>query len=128
MEKKNNLREGLLRQMEKNQNRTPSVSPTSVETIIAKEIARVRRMKRVTVFSWLLLAASFMGTGIIGAISGFRQESVFIIALLVAQALLIIAVSCTISLSVKSRTLKMKQIQATLSDIQEQLKKMSQGK
>ncbi len=128
MEKKNNLREELLKQMEKNQNPTPSISPKSIETIIAKETARVRRMKRITVFSWLLLAASFMGTGIIGAVTGFRQESVFIIAILVAQALLIIAVSCTLSLSVKSRTLRMKQIQATLSDIQEQLKKMSLGK
>jgi hypothetical protein len=114
--------------MEKNHGSTPNIIQTSVQTIITKETARVRRMKRATVFSWLLLAASFIGTGIIGAVSGFRQELLMIITLLVVQALLIIAVSCTISLSVMSRTLKMKQIQATLSDIQEQLKKMSQGK
>ena len=128
MEKKNNLREELLKQMEKNHGSTPNINQTSVQTIIAKETARVGRMKRVTVFSWLLLAASFIGTGIIGAVSGFRQELLMVIALLVVQALLIIAVSCTVSLSVMSRTLKMKQIQATLSDIQEQLKKMSQDK
>jgi hypothetical protein len=44
------------------------------------------------------------------------------------QALLIIAVSFTVVLSVRARTLKMRQIQAALADIQDQLKAMSRNK
>jgi len=50
-----------------------------------------------------------------------------VIPMISIQALLIIAVSLTFVLSTRSRTLKMKQIQVTLSDIQEHLKKLSEG-
>jgi len=43
------------------------------------------------------------------------------------QALLIIAVSFTVDLSVRARTLKKRQIQAALADIQDQLKAMSRN-
>jgi uncharacterized membrane-anchored protein len=128
MEKKNNLRDELLKQMEQNSGGSSNVNQKSIQAIIAKDTARVRRLKRATVVSWLLLAASFVVTGIIGALTGFRKELWIVIPIIGVQALLIIAVSCTISLYAMSRTLNMRQIQATLSEIQERLKKMSQDK
>ncbi len=128
MNKENNLREELLKQMEKNHGRAPSIDPTSVQAIVTKEMGRVRRMKRVTAISWFLLAASCVIAAITGAVLGFHNETWLVSSVLGIQALLIIAVACAISLYFMRRSLKMEQIQATLSDIQEQLRKISQDK
>jgi hypothetical protein len=120
MEKQNNLKEELLKQMDRNHG-----DPNSIGAILAEDAARLKRLKRAAAASWLLLAASFVATGIIGAIGGFRKELWIVIPMIAVQALLIIAVSFTFTHSVKSRTLRMKEIQATLTDIQEQLKKLS---
>jgi len=128
MAKENNLREELLGQMEQSPGSTSNINPKSAQEILARDTARVRRMKHVTVFSWLLVIASFIVVGILEAVPGSRKELWMLIAIIVVQPLLLIAVVFTISLYVRSRTLNMRQIQATLSDIQEQLKKMSQDK
>jgi hypothetical protein len=128
MEKQNNLKEELLKQMDQNRGAPPNGNQDLIQAIIAKETVRLRRLKRAAVVSWLLLAASFVVTGIIGAVGGFREELWIVIPMIGVQALLIIAVSLTFVLSTRSRTLSMKRIQATLVDIQEQLKKLSEGK
>ena len=128
MAKENNIREELLGQMEKNTGGASYVGPKLAHEIIAKDMARVARLKSVTVFSWLLVIASFIVVGIIAAVSRSHNEWWIPGAIIVVQALLLIAVSLTISLYARSRTLNLRQIQATLSDIQEQLKKMSQNK
>jgi len=128
MEKQNNLKEELLKQMDQNRGAPPNGNQDLIQAIIAKETVRLRRLKRAAVVSWLLLAASFVVTGIIGAVGGFRKELWIVIPMIGVQALLIIAVSLTFVLSTRSRTLSMKRIQATLVDIQEQLKKLSEGK
>jgi hypothetical protein len=51
-----------------------------------------------------------------------------IITIIGVQALLILAVSFTFALSIRSRTLRMKQIQMTLSEIQERLNKLSEDR
>jgi predicted membrane protein len=128
MDKASGLREALLKQMDKNQGGSSNHDAGSILAILAKDTNRFRRLRRATVLSWVLLAASFLGTGIVGALTGFRTEVWIIIPVIGVQALLILAVSCTFVLSIRSRTLRMKQIQATLSDIHEQLKRLAEAK
>ena len=128
MEKESNLREELLEQMDGEAGSRPNAPQKAAQAILAKDAARLRRMKHITVFSWLLLAAAFLASGITGALSGFRSELWGICSLIGLQALLIIAVSLTVVLSVRARTLRMSQIQTALADIQDQLKSFSQNK
>jgi hypothetical protein len=128
MEKGNELREELLKQMDRDAGGGPSVSQKAVHAILTKDAARLRRMKHLTVSSWLLLAAAFLASGITGALSGFRSELWGISSIIGLQALLIIAVALTVGLSFRARSLKMKQIQAALADIQDQLKAISKNK
>jgi ABC-type uncharacterized transport system permease subunit len=125
MEKNSDLRDELLKQMDRDAGGGPNASQKAVQTILTKDAARLRRVKYLTVSSWLLLAAAFLASGVTGALSGFRSEQWGISSIIGLQALLIIAVAFTVVLSVRARTLKMKQIQAALADIQGQLKAMS---
>ena len=125
MEKDSDLRDELLKQMDRDAGGGPNASQKAVQTILTKDAARLRRVKYLTVSSWLLLAAAFLASGVTGALSGFRSELWGISSIIGLQALLIIAVAFTVVLSVRARTLKMKQIQAALADIQGQLKAMS---
>jgi hypothetical protein len=122
MEQKNDLKEELLKQMDRDTGRGGNVPQKLAQAVLAKDMARLRRIKRFTVFSWLLLAAAFLASGITGALTGFRSELWTISSIIGLQALFIITVALTFALSVRSRTLKMSQIQAALADIHEQLK------
>jgi cell division protein FtsL len=99
------------------------------DKVLAKDRAQVTRIKRVTIYSWILVAASLIAAGIVRLafpdVIEFRPELIptFIIAW---QALLLIAVIFTVSLYVRSRTLTMHQIQSSLALIEEHLRKMSQ--
>jgi uncharacterized membrane protein YcjF (UPF0283 family) len=128
MRKDRDLREELLKQMDRDADNCPDAPQKAAQAILAKDAARLRRMKRITVFGWVLLAAAFLASGVTGALSGFRNELWGICSVIGLQALLIIAVSLTVVLSSRARTLKMKQIQAALTDIQDQLKSISQKK
>jgi hypothetical protein len=128
MVKDNDLREELLKQMDRDAGSSPNTPRTAAQAILAKDAARLRRTKRITVFSWLLLAAAFLASGVTGALSGFRSELWGICSIIGLQALLIIAVSFTVVLSFRARTVRMKQIQAALADIQDQLKSICQDK
>jgi hypothetical protein len=128
MEKDSNLREELLKQMDGGSGGCPNAPQKAAQVILAKDAARLKRMKHITVFGWLLLAAAFLASGVTGALSGFRSELWGICSVIGLQALLIIAVSLTVVLSVRARTLKMKQIQAALADIQDQLRSISSEK
>jgi hypothetical protein len=128
MEKDSDLREELLKQMDRDPSSCLNAPQKAAQAILAKDAARLRRTKHITVFSWLLLAAAFLASGVTGALSAFRSELWGICSLIGLQALLIIAASLTFVLSVRSRTLKMKQIQAALADIQDQLRTMSQDR
>ncbi|MGB8957717.1 MAG: hypothetical protein WCC00_01770 [Candidatus Aminicenantales bacterium] len=128
MAKDSDLREELLKQMDREADRSPNAARTEALAILAKDEARLRRTKRITAFSWILLAAAFLASGVTGALSGFHSELWGICSIIGLQVLLIIAVALTVSLSFKARTVKMKQIQAALADIQDQLKSMRQDK
>jgi len=128
MEKDRDLREALLKQMDGDADGSPDARQKAAQAILAKAAAHLRRMKHITVMSWLLLAAAFLTSGVTGALSGFRNELWGICSVIGLQALLIIAVSLTVVLSVRAKTLRMKQIQTALADIQDQLRSMSQSK
>ncbi len=125
MQKSSELREELLRQMNGDAGGNPGASQKTIQAVLAKDAARLRRIRHITVSVWLLLAAAFLASGVTGALTGFRSEVWGITSIIGLQALFIIAAGFTFALSVRSRTLKMKQIQAALADIQEQLKLMS---
>jgi hypothetical protein len=128
MEKESDLREELLKQMDREASGCLNAPQKAAQAILAKDAARLRRMKHITVLSWLLLAVAFLASGVTGALSGFRSELWSICSIIGLQALLIAAVALTFVLSVRARTLKMKQIQTALADIQDQLKSMSQDR
>ena len=128
MAKDSDLREELLKQMDREAGRSPNAARTEAQAILAQDEARLKRARRITAFSWILLAAAFLASGVTGALSGFRNELWGICSIIGLQALLIIAAALTVGLSFRARTLKMKQIQAALADIQDQLKSMRQDK
>ncbi len=128
MAKDSDLREELLKQMDREADRSPNAARTEAQAILAQDEARLRRTRRITAFSWILLAAAFLASGVTGALSGFRSELWGICSIIGLQALLIIAAALTVGLSFRARTVKMKQIQAALADIQDQLRSMRQDK
>ena len=120
-----NLREELL-----NQNHVGTQKPSDLRNrVLARDQARVARMKWLTIVCWILLAVSIAAAGIMELAFPdlFEEEPlrnpVFIS---VWQALLLLVIVFTISLYVRSRTLTMHQIQASLALIEEHLRRMSQ--
>ncbi len=130
MPENNEIKEELLKQMDNNSH----VNAKSAQKIIAQDMARVRRMKWVTAFSWLLVVICFLVTGVIQCdVKNVDNNSSYLnmmrisLTVLIFRALLLIAVFLSISLYIRSRTLTMHQIQARLAKIEEQLRRMSQG-
>ena len=138
MAKENDIKEELLKQMDKDPDKTFNTGVNSVQEIFSKDMARVKRMKWVTTFSWLLVVAFFIIGGIIEnavpypRFPGTTRKAVGVIILptlvVVLKALILISVFFTISLYIRSRTLSIKQIHIRLINIEEHLKKMSQDK
>lgn len=128
MAKENNLKEALLRQMEANSNMTSGLDARSAEQVLAKEAAAVKRGKKVATFAWVVLLIFLFVAAAIELVSGGRPEWLMPAAILVFQALLMIAVICSVSLYVRSRTLSIHKIQASLASIEGLLKEMSQDK
>lgn len=138
MAKENDLKEELLKQMDKDPDKTFNTSVNSVQEIFSKDMARVKRMKWITLFSWFLVVIIFVVGGIIEntvpypRFPGTMREAVGVTILptllLVLKALILISVFFTISLYVRSRTLSIKQIHIRLINIEEHLKQISQEK
>ncbi len=120
-----NLREELL-----NQNGVGARKGDDLrDRILAQDQARVARMNRLTIVSWIVVAASLVAAGLFRL--SFpdvlaRKPQLVPLFITVWQALLMLAIIFTISLYIRSRTLTMHQIQASLALIEEHLKKMSQ--
>jgi hypothetical protein len=118
------FKEELLKQNGDSSNRSDT-AVGSAQQLIARDTARVRHMKKVTQFSWLLVVISFLAAGTIEALPGPHPDWFAPAAIIVAQALLIIAVSFTISLYVRSRTLTLHELQARLAKIEEHLRRIA---
>jgi len=135
MAKENDLKEELLKQMNKDFGKMPGAKMKSPKEIIARDMTRVKRLKWITTFSWLLVFIGLVITEIVlphPRFPGTTYKAVWLIFLptlvVVLKALILISVFFTISLYVRSRALSMKQIHIRLINIEEHLKKMSQDK
>jgi len=128
MAKESNIKQELLKQMNKNNEKKNQTGKHSMRQILMKNEARVKRMKKITTFAWALLVAWLLAAAVIGIIPGGHNDWWAAAAIMIFQPLLLIAVIFSISLYVRSRTLNMSKIQASLTNIEEQLKKLSQDK
>ncbi len=111
------------------------------DKILARDEARVRRMKWIAGVCWVVFLISFVLAALVEIgrrfrIAGLTTSEVaalfpeydwFVpLAIIIAQGLFILATVMTFSLLVLSRTLTMHQIQARLTGIEEQLRKMAE--
>lgn len=119
----NPLKEQLLDQAK--HNGAGNVDHT-IQTIIARDQAAVNRMKKLTTLAWLAFPASFI---VVAALEVLLDNNLIVpVGIIVVQAVLLIAVSFTISLYIRQRSLTMNQIQSRLSDIETLLKQAMQDK
>ncbi len=124
MPKKNNIKEELLKQMNEN----PHKVMKSTQDIFTKDKSHIKRLKWITAFSWLLVIICFITASFLEKARGFLIEDEWWLLntmTITLRPFFLIALFLTVSLYVRSRTLTIRQIQAKLSDIEEQLKKMS---
>jgi hypothetical protein len=103
------------------------------DKVLARDEAAVARMRKLTIYGWILVAGSLLVAGVTRLVLYLSFQDVTVSKMLwgptfiVAwQALLLITVFFTASFYVRSRTLTMHQIQSSLALIEEHLKKMSQ--
>jgi membrane-anchored glycerophosphoryl diester phosphodiesterase (GDPDase) len=137
MAKENDIKEELLKQMDKDSTGAAGVNINSAGKIIEKHKTRLRKLKWIAAIGWLIT--------IVYAIA-MHNLKVFLLdknmeAVLTSDefwlirrsdtclmVLIIIAVLLTFLLYSTSRTLTIMQISARLANIEEHLKKMSQDK
>ncbi len=136
MKNSDNLKNELIKQMDTN-SETIGGRKKSPEQILAIDTARLRRLKRVTIFSWILSGFLFIIGAIIEKEQAFQQafplltrpeQQVILCLPMVLRAMLTISLFLTIMLYVRAKTLSMHQIQARLSNIEMLLKKMCDDK
>ena len=133
MAKENDIKEGLLKQMEKDSTASSGANNKSIKEIIVLDARRVKRLKWTAIFSWLLVAICFIATAFLewardsGALIDIERAWLNSL-IVILRALFLIAVFLTVSLYVRSRTLTIHKIQIRLSNIEMILKKMSQDK
>lgn len=130
MAKENELKEELLKQISKNSDHKSIKSP---QEIIARDTIRVKRLKWITIFSWVLVIVCFIATAFLERARNshalINAELLWLNSLImILRALFLIAVFFTISLYIRSRTLTIHKIQARLANIEILLKKMAQDK
>ena len=135
MAKENDLKKELLKQMDKDPDKMLEANIKSPKEIIAKDTARIKRLKWVVIISWLLVlgywaAGAFWEWIFIfyGASGAFPRGFWTRLLSVKSQPLLLIAIILTVWLYISSRTLTMHKIQIRLANIEEHLKKMSQDK
>jgi hypothetical protein len=137
MAKENDLKEELLKQMDKDSTEAANVSKNSAGNIIEKHKARLRKLKWIAAIGWVItilyalamhnLKEILLKNNIGGVLTSneFRLIRWSDTCLMV---LIIIAVLLTYLIYSTSRTVTILQISARLANIEEHLKKMSRDK
>ncbi len=127
MANENNLKKELLKQMDMNSSETTNTNTNSARKILEKYRTQVRRLKWITVISWLITILYFM------TMNFLKNNRMYLTGderWLVHRSdtglkvLIVIAVLLTFSIYSKSRTLTIRQIHVRLINIEEHLKKM----
>jgi cytochrome b subunit of formate dehydrogenase len=137
MAKENELKEELLKQLDKDSGEAAGVNINSAGKIIEKHKTRLRKLKWIAAIGWLITILSalvlhnlkvFVLENKIGGVltsNEFwfirRSDTVLIVLVIIALLLTFLHYST-------SRTLTILQISTRLANIEEQLKKMSQDK
>jgi ABC-type anion transport system duplicated permease subunit len=137
MAEQSNIKRELIKQMDKNSDKLSGVNIRSPQEIIVRDTKRVKRLKWITVFSWLLVVICFIlaaflywaeaSNAIIDIERAWLRSLATIIRVMFVIAILF-TISLCISLFIRSRSLTIHQIQVRLANIEELLKKMSQDK
>jgi hypothetical protein len=137
MAKESDIKQELLRQMDKNSVEAAGVSVNSARKIIEKHKSQLRRLKWITVISWLITILYFVGMHILknvlmeGKIEQFlTEDELWLISHSNTglKVLIAIAVLLTYLIYYKSKTLTILQVCARLANIEEYLKKISRDK
>ncbi len=137
MAKENDLKEELLKQMDKDSAEATDVSANSAGNIIEKHKTRLRKLKWITAISWLVTILYAVGMHNLKVfllknnLEGFLTSDEFWLIRrsdTVLMVLIIIAVLLTYLIYSTSRTVTILQISARLANIEEHLKKMSRDK
>jgi len=128
----NNLKDELLKLGQANGTIGSTTGAKSIHQLIARDQARVARMRKLTTAAWALVLLSLFAAAIASAffphdplVRHLPWGPLFIMA---SQGLLLIAAIFTVSLYVRSRTLTMHQIQASLSNIETLLRETLKDK
>jgi len=137
MAKENDLKEELLKQMDKDSAEAADVSKNSAGKIIEKHKVRLRKLKWIAAIGWLItilyavamhnLKVFLLDNKIEGVLTSdefwlIRRSDTGL------MVLIIIAVLLTYLIYSTSRTVTILQISARLANIEEHLKKMSRDK
>lgn len=139
MTKENDIKDELIKQMEKNSANSSGANISSTQEIIDRDTARIKRLKWITILCWILVITLFIVTGIIETTSAHLRpgpdtvlEAAGIIILptliVILQGIILVAILFTISFYVRSRTLSIKQIHVRLANIEKQLKRISEDR
>ncbi len=137
MAEESNIKQELLKQMDKNSGSISGANIKSPREIIVRNEKRVKRLKWITAFSWLLVVICFIAAAFLewardsGALIDIELDWLSSLATIL-RVMFVIAILFTISLCIscfiRSRTLTIHQIQVRLANIEELLKRMSQDK
>ena len=137
MDKAEDIKEELLKQMDGNSGKTTEVSSTSAWKIVEKHKARVRRQKWIAAISWLITFLYAVGMHNLKVYlleydmeDYLLREEFWLIRFsdMCLTVVILISALLTYLVYTKSKTLTMLQICARLAGIEEHLKKMSQDK
>jgi len=137
MAKVNNIKEELLKQMDKDFAESTDLNKDSAQRIIENHRAQVQRLKWITAISWLITVLYSLGMYILkdfvlkNYVEGVLTRNEFMLIRYSdagLKVLIVIAVLVTYLSYCRSRTLTMLQICARLASIEEHLKRMAQDK
>jgi hypothetical protein len=132
MTQKDNIRNELLKQMDKDSGKNFDTTD-SIREIFAKDKTRIKRMKWLMIFTWVVVVILFIVAGVIehkikglgGRIASPQHTMWLNITIWIIKILFLLAVVFSISFYSRLRTLTMKQIQVRLSEIEKAIKKSS---
>ena len=137
MVKENDLKEELLKQMDKSSAEAAGVNVNSAGKIIEKHKARLRKLKWIAAIGWLITILyalamhnlkEFIFKNSIGGVLTRNEFRLIRWSDTCLVVLIIITVLLTYLIYSASRTVTILQISARLANIEEQLKKMAQDK
>lgn len=118
-----NLDEQLLRQNGIEPDRLSDEDHNNIQKMIATDKARLKRLKRMTIIAWIsTIICIIMYFTLAFNLPTFNLT----LGAVPHTILLYTAIACTISFYIRSRSAHMRQLQARLVNIEEQLRRLSQ--